>query len=174
MQTPTRKTFKKVQQRAANVETANTLITTLEGGALGLLGIGIPDIPIFIGMLMKTLREIGLSFGIDTDASQERLYALLLICAALTENEERRRFNHQILLFEKRLETQAPLNMDLEDQIRKTAAVLSQVLLTAKFVQGLPVVGVVGGAVNYFVTKRVANFARLKYKKRYLMSKAVK
>lgn len=168
---PSRKNLNKVHNRAKNAGTANTLITAVEGGALGLLGIGLPDIPLFIGMLMRTLHETGLSYGVDTDLDEERLYALLLICAALTENEERRGFNHRILLFEKRLQGGIPLGMNLEDQIKETAAVLSQALLTAKFIQGLPVVGVVGGAVNYAVTRKVANFARLKYKKRYLLAK---
>ena len=171
MDAPTHRNLNKVHRRAKNAGSANTLITAVEGGTLGLLGIGLLDIPLFIGMLMRTLHETGLSYGVDTELYEERIYALLLICAALTENEERRRFNHKILLFEKRLQNGIPLGMNLEDQIKETATVLSQALLTAKFIQGLPVVGVVGGAVNYAVTRRVANFARLKYKKRYLLAK---
>lgn len=164
---PTRRNLKRLNRRAKVAGDFSAAVTAVEGSALGVLGIGLPDIPLFTGMLMRTLQETALSYGIEMDSEAEALYGLLLICAALSENEARRRFNHQILLFEKRLERGEPHGMDLETQIRTTASVLSQTLLTAKFVQGLPLVGVVGGAVNFSVTRRVANFARLKYKKRY-------
>ncbi|SCZ81332.1 EcsC family protein [Acidaminobacter hydrogenoformans] len=172
MDNPSGKNLRKVHRQAKNAGAANTLIASVEGGALGFFGIGLPDIPIFIGMLMRTLHETGLSYGVDTESEEERIYALLLICGALTKNEERRRFNHQILLFEKRLKNGEPLGMSLEEQIKRTSEVLSRTLLTAKFVQGLPVIGVVGGAVNYAVTRKVASFAQLKYKKRYLLGKS--
>ena len=171
MDDPSGKTLRKVHRQAKNAGTTNTLIASVEGGALGFFGIGLPDIPIFIGMLMRTLHETGLSYGVDTASEEERIYALLMICGALTKNEERRRFNHQILLFEKRVQNGVPLGMSLEEQIKQTSEVLSRSLLTAKFVQGVPVIGVVGGAVNYAVTRKVARFAQLKYKKRYLQAK---
>ena len=55
----------------------------------------------------------------------------------------------------------------LAGEIASTARMLSDALLVEKFVQGLPVVGVVGGAVNF----RIAALAAVKYKKRYLMRK---
>jgi hypothetical protein len=170
--TPNRKNLRKVNLRATRAHNANLLISAVEGSALGLLGIGVPDIPIFIGMILRTLHETALSYGIDSDPEDERLYALLLICAALTRDEKRRMFNHQILLLEKRLQKGELPRMDLDEQIRVTAGVLSDTLLTAKFIQGLPIVGVIGGAVNYSVIRSVGNFARLKYKKRYLMGKS--
>ena len=44
-------------------------------------------------------------------------------------------------------------------------------MLCMKFIQGIPVVGVLGGAVNVSYFNRVMRYVKLKYRKRYLLSK---
>ena len=44
-------------------------------------------------------------------------------------------------------------------------------MLLLKFIQGLPVVGIVGGAANPVYYKKIMDYVELKYKKRYLMGK---
>ena len=56
----------------------------------------------------------------------------------------------------------------LDDEVRNTSKVLSQAMLTSKFVQGLPLIGVVGGIVNFRVINKISEYSKLKYKKRYL------
>lgn len=41
-------------------------------------------------------------------------------------------------------------------------------MLTSKFIQGLPIVGVVGGITNFKTLHDISTIAKLKYKKRYL------
>ena len=41
-------------------------------------------------------------------------------------------------------------------------------MLTAKFIQGLPIVGVVGGVTNFITLQDITKIAKIKYKKRYL------
>ena len=41
----------------------------------------------------------------------------------------------------------------------------------AKFIQGLPIVGVLGSITNYQVINKVSKYARIRYKKRYLNKK---
>lgn len=41
-------------------------------------------------------------------------------------------------------------------------------MLTSKFIQGLPIVGVVGGVTNFLTLQDITTIAKLKYKKRYL------
>ena len=53
-------------------------------------------------------------------------------------------------------------------QIRRTSDALSQELLYLKFVQGLPVVGVVGGLSDMVYQKKISDYAALKYKRRFL------
>ena len=53
------------------------------GGLMGALGIGLPDVPIFLGAVFKTLFEISLRFGYPYDTQPEQIYQMLLICAAV-------------------------------------------------------------------------------------------
>ena len=42
-------------------------------------------------------------------------------------------------------------------------------MLLLKFVQGLPVIGVLGGAANPVYYRKILTYVQLKYKKRYLL-----
>lgn len=46
---------------------------------------------------------------------------------------------------------------------------LSKELLYLKFVQGIPVVGVIGGVSDVVYQKKITDYALLKYKKRFLI-----
>lgn len=39
------------------------MISGVEGVGLGLLGIGLPDIPLFTAVILKSVYEIALSYG---------------------------------------------------------------------------------------------------------------
>ena len=62
-------------------------------------------------------------------------------------------------------------NISLNDCIEETARCLSKELLYMKFLQGLPVVGVVGGAYDVVYMKQINKFAELKYRRRLLESR---
>ena len=64
-----------------------------------------------------------------------------------------------------------PAGYSESDQITKTAAGLSKELLYMKFLQGIPVVGAVGGLYDAVYMKRNNEYANLKYKKRFLLKK---
>jgi len=57
----------------------------------------------------------------------------------------------------------------LEEQIRETASVFAMDMLILKFIQGLPVVGILGGVANPIYYNRVLKYVQLKYRKRYLL-----
>ena len=68
--------------------------------------------------------------------------------------------------------TEMPQNVTqsvLDEQIRETASVFAMDMLILKFIQGLPVVGILGGVANPIYYKRVLNYVQLKYRKRYLL-----
>ena len=58
----------------------------------------------------------------------------------------------------------------LEEQIRETASVFAMDMLLLKFIQGLPVVGLLGGAANPLYYHRILHYTQLKYKRRYLLN----
>lgn len=167
----TRKYIKRLDKQANHLKELNSSFSILEGGVLGALGIGLPDIPLFISLIMKTIYEISLSYGYDYNAQEERAYILLIICGAMTQGHRKREFNEQIERLGNRIDQQMDTKINLEDQIKVAAHILSETMLMAKFIQGIPIVGVVGGAVNYNIIKKIGKYASLKYKKRYLLKK---
>ena len=60
-----------------------------------------------------------------------------------------------------------PLYYSREGQIRSAAAGLSKELLYMKFLQGTPVVGIIGGAYDVVYMKRITEYAELKYRRRF-------
>ena len=53
-------------------------------------------------------------------------------------------------------------------QIKNTASVFAVDMLLLKFIQGLPLVGIIGGAANPVYYRKVMKYVQLKYRKRYL------
>ena len=166
-----KKHIKKLDKQANQSKRWNNSFTFIEGGVLGFLGIGLPDIPLFIAMIMRTIYEVALSYGYDYKSDKEKAYILLIICGAMSQGERQRQFNEKIdhlgNLIDKNIETK----VNLEDQMEETAGVLAETMLVGKFIQGIPIVGAVGGAINYTIIKKIGKFASIKYKKRYLLLK---
>lgn len=149
----------------------NSSFSALEGGILGFLGIGLPDIPIFLSVMIKTINEIALSYGFGYLSPEEKIYILILIRTAISKGEKKKEYDHELDLLAEKIDQNMIIEIDQEAQMKLTSAVLSDALLTAKFIQGIPLVGVVGGAVNYNILNKTGYYARLKYKKRYLIKK---
>ena len=61
------------------------------------------------------------------------------------------------------------LELTLEEQIRSTARQLSEAMLYSKFLQNIPVAGVVGGVKDGVFLRRVQQYAAIKYRKRFLL-----
>ena len=96
---------------------------------------------------------------------------LKLIQGALSYGKELELCDHALNLF---IDTPAlPIHYDLNMQITLTAQALSQQLLYMKFLQGIPLVGVAGGAYDMVCLHRVQQFARLKYQRRLLLAHRV-
>ena len=64
-----------------------------------------------------------------------------------------------------------PIVEDVEQMLERTADQLADTLLAAKFVQGLPVIGILGGAANPVYYQKIMRYVQLKYRKRYLLRK---
>lgn len=166
-QKPTRKSLKKLEKAGKRKNFANSCITTIEGIGLGLFGIGLPDIPIFLGMILKGLYEMATSYGYDYSKQEEQVFILRLISAGLAEGGEKRHADSRMEEWAEAVRKGAA-ECCFEDEMRNASAALSKGMIAAKFVQGLPIVGAVGGAVNLAVYRKILSFAALKYKKRYL------
>lgn len=167
----TKKSIRNLDSLSKRSSLINTGISTIEGGGLGLLGIGLPDIPIFITMIIKTIYEISLSYGFDYEKEEEQLYVLNLICGALSTGDEQQEYNERLDRLSSDIDGKVAIVYDLESEVMKASKVLSKSMLTSKFIQGLPLVGVVGSVSNFKVINKISKFSKLKYKKRYLLLK---
>lgn len=164
----TRKSLKLIDSQGKKSKLINSTISTVEGVGLGLLGIGIPDIPVFISMILKTVYEIALSYGFNYENEEEKIYILNLINVALSSEEEKQIYNEKLNNIENKIILGLDIENILDEEIKETSKVLSNSLLVAKFIQGLPIVGVIGGVTNYQFISKVSKYARIRYKKRYL------
>lgn len=163
-----RRELKQIRRGAGRLNLRNLTATTMEGVGLGLLGIGMPDVAVFLGVLFRGIYETALSYGFAYESPAEKLLILKMMEAALSSGDDWVRSNEQVdqmLVREMADITQA----ELEEQIRRTAAAFSVELLLLKFIQGIPVAGVLGGAGNTVYYHRIMQYVQLKYRKRYLL-----
>ena len=162
-----RKSLRNFSKKANTSGNKNLLLSGVEGVGLGILGIGLPDIPLFTGMILKSIYEIALHYGYGYETEEEKYFILLLIRCALARERAWEKANERMQAF--LIEEQLPPCYDRELEIQKTAEVLSQELLYMKFLQGLPVVGAVGGAYDAIYLNAILQYGKIVYKKRFLL-----
>lgn len=161
-----KKSLRAFSKNAKGSGTKNLVMSGAAGIGMGILGVGIPDIPVFTAMILKSIYEIAMHYGYSYETEEEQYFILLLIQGAVSHGEEMltidNKINHYISssIWVKE-ETK-------EEMIQKTAFYLSKELLYMKFLQGIPVVGAVGGAYDVVYLKQITEYANLKYERRFL------
>lgn len=163
-----RKELKQMHRSAKQSDVLNLAVTTVEGVGLGALGIGMPDVVLFLGTLLKGIYETALNYGFDYESRQEQLLILKMMETSLSTGDDWIRENAQVdeMLS---LETVGITDEEFDRQMKETAAAFAVDMLLLKFIQGLPVVGVLGGAANPVYYSKVMKYVQLKYRKRYLL-----
>lgn len=183
----TRRSLRAFGREANLSKSINMAVSTVEGVGMGVLGMGIPDIPVFLGVLLKSIYEIALSYGFTYDTPEEQIFILKLIETALSHDRELAERNMELNLWmqgrkvsvvysqdgkpqEATVEDADARHFDItrEEQSRRTSDALSKELLYLKFVQGIPVVGVVGGLSDMVYQKKISDYAAIKYRRRFL------
>lgn len=165
---PDARMLRALDSRAKKVRRAGGGAALAEGLGLGVLGIGLPDLPLFLAALLRGVYQIALSYGFVYDTPAERAYILrLLACAAAPSSAKQEAVDSLARALDA---GDAPLP-DLEAETRTAADCLADAMLTAKFIQGLPLVGAAGGVFNLPVYHRVTAYVALQYRKRYLARK---
>lgn len=160
------KSIKEISKKAKAAGSKNMLVSGAAGIGMGVLGAGIPDVPVFSGMILKNIYEIGLNYGFDYDSDMEKFFVLLLIEGAVSYGSRLRVVNKMIDAY---VEGRAvPGEYIREGQMKKTANALSKELLYMKFLQGIPVVGLVGGVQDAVCMRKITAYAELKYRKRVI------
>ena len=75
-----RKTVKAFGRQSQAARAKNLAISGVEGVGLGLLGVGIPDIPLFYSpVILKSVYEIALTYGFTYESEEEQWFILKII-----------------------------------------------------------------------------------------------
>ena len=160
----TRKSIKSFQKGSRT--SLNEFLSGASGVTLGAFGIGLPDIPLFISFILKSVYQISLNYGYDYTTDKEKEFILNIINASLLKGDDFQTADMAIDYFIENNQFKTALTED--ENIRNVSNILSKELLYTKFLQGIPIVGAVGGSYDYIYIKRLTNYAKLKYYKRFL------
>lgn len=166
-----RKELVRLKRDAKGGNTINTVLTTVEGIGLGILGIGLPDIVLWMSVLFRGIYEIALKYGFAYDTPEEKMYILKLLEAAMVSGQNWVSINSEVDNYIVESCHVTPTDTELKEQIDKTADAFATDMLVMKFIQGLPIIGIIGGAGNPIYYRRIMKYVQLKYQKRYLLSK---
>lgn len=160
--------FKQMQSNVRKTVTKNMAVTTAEGVALGALGVGMPDVVLFLSTLLKGVYETALHYGFGYETPAEQYLILRMLSASLKTGRTWLWEDEKVdaLLREDAVAVTPEV---LTEQIRKTASAFALDMLVLKFLQGMPVVGILGGAANPLYYRKVMEYVQRKYRKRYLL-----
>lgn len=163
-----RKSLRKVKNGVTFSNIGNMAATTVEGIGLGALGIGLPDIVVFIGVLLRGIYETALHYGFGYDTPKEQYFILKLMETAMQKADAWNSGNEEIdrMIIGESADTITEETVKL--QIAKTSDAFATDMVMLKFIQGIPVVGMLGGCGNPVYYHKVMKYVRLKYQKRYL------
>lgn len=160
-----KKNLRAFSKDAGKTGVKNLAISGATGVGMGLLGVGIPDIPVFTGMILKQIYETALNYGFEYESEDEQYFALMLIQGSVSYGDKLEAVDEQINQFIKR--ESMPDYVDMDKLIKQTAGCLSKELLYMKFLQGIPVAGAIGGAYDAIYMKRIAEYSEMKYRRRF-------
>lgn len=165
-----KKTLRRFSKQAGTASTKNLLLTSVEGIGMGAFGVGLPDIPVFVGVVLKSIYEVALHYGYRYDTPEEKYFILKIIETSLSHGQALMKDNAALNGFIQK--PQLPEDFHMSAQIAATSATMSKALLYMKFLQGIPVVGAVGGAYNTVYLQQILKYAKLKYQRRFLYDKS--
>lgn len=162
-------TLKAVDRAAGSRSALTKGITTAEGSGLGIFGLGLPDIPIFLAMLLKTSYEIAAAYGIDFRDEREKRYTLALFNTIFAEGHDKEVFSEECDAIGEAIDHWEDVDTEIrQEDIELVSNTLATDLLVAKFLQGFTFAGVIGGPINLHMVHKVSKIAKIKYKKRFL------
>lgn len=168
-----RKEIRQLKKDIAGNRAAITLGSAVEGIGLGIFGIGMPDIVIWLGVLLRSIYETALRHGYNYESTEEKLFILKMMEASLQYGNTWVSANEDVDDYICQNTHVIPAEKELEEQIEKTATAFATDMLVMKFIQGIPVIGIIGGAANPVYYQKVMRYVQLKYRKRYLLSKKI-
>ena len=167
-----KKTLKVFRKTSSGKAALNTALSGISGTAMGAFGVGIPDIPVLVSFMLRSIYEIAVSYGFDYEKEEEKYFILQIIRGAVSGGETFSEIDEQLNSFAER--PVLPEEYYREQHIIWTSNALSGELLYMKFLQGIPIVGAVGGFYDTAYMKQITEYASLKYRRRFLQKQIKK
>lgn len=165
-----RKSLKKFSNDAKISNLKNVVFSGVKGVSLGAFGVGLPDIPILIASIFRGIYKIAVQYGYEFNTEIEQFFILTIIETAFLNGRKLDNNNDTLNNF---MQTYIiPNDYDKEAKIDDISQLLSTQLITVKFIQGVPIVGAVGGVYDAFFVDKVLKYANIKYHRRFLLDKA--
>ena len=164
-----RKTLKVFRKSSSGKATLNTALSGISGTAMGAFGVGIPDIPVLVSFMLRSIYEIALSYGFSYDTEEEKYFMLQVIRGAVSGGDAFTEIDEALNAFAEN--PSLPEEYYREQHIIWTSNALSGELLYMKFLQGIPIVGAVGGIYDTVYMKQITEYASLKYRRRFLIKR---
>ncbi len=143
--------------------------STVEGVGLGAFGIGLPDIVLFVSVILRGCYQTALQYGFSYDTPEEKYFILTVLEGSMLKNELWDTCNDLVNVM--LVSPPVPTEEQMAEQLQHTSNAFAMDMLLMKFIQGIPVVGIVGGLANPLYYQRILNYVKLKYRKRYLLTK---
>jgi len=162
------KNLNRIDKKVKRGVIINKGITTAEGTVLGVFGIGLPDIPVFLSVILRTVYEICLNYGFNYDSDEERAFILNVICASANKTSEKILYSNEADRIGYSIDNKICSNIDVKNMIKETSRNLSENIIFSKVIQGIPIVGIYGGLSNFRLISDISEVASIKYKKRLL------
>ena len=146
-----KKSLRTFSKNAKGSGAKNLVMSGAAGIGMGFLGVGLPDIPVFTAMILKSIYEIAMHYGYSYETEEEQYFILLLIQGAVSHGREMLDIDQSINYY---IDSHIWIKEETkEEMIQRTAGCLSKELLYMKFLQGIPIVGAVGGAYDVVYLK---------------------
>lgn len=165
-QKETRRALREPGKKARASALRDTAFSGAQGLVLGVLGMGLPDVPLFVGEILRGVYKTALHYGFSYEGEAEQMFVLAIVEAACSAGEAQQERDREL---NRLIETgRAPASWTKKGRREAAAAALAGQVLYLKFLQGVPVAGAVGGAYNAPVLRRVLRYAGLKYRRRFL------
>lgn len=165
-----RREINQMSKSAKKAGMINLAVTTAEGIGLGALGIGLPDIVLFISTLLKGVYETALNFGYGYESRSEQYLILKMLSVPLKTADD---WAYSDMEIDRLLSdgTGEISHEEFQAQLKATASAFAIDMLVLKFVQGIPVIGIFAGAANPVYYRKISAYVHLKYQKHYYLKK---
>lgn len=164
--------FNALSYKAKQSGVGNLVLSGSVGMGMGAIGIGLPDIPLLTSMMLKSIYEMALYYGFSYETIQEKQFILLMLQGAFSYGTKLWQINESLNTYiEKGLFKE---EIHMKKEIQKTSKILADELIAMKFLQGIPIVGAIGGVYDAVYMGKLTNYVEMKYRKRYLFDEKLR